>query len=240
MTTKYKTRAFVFKKNDKSEADRNFSVFTEDYGRLEILGRAIRKINSKLRAGIDMFYFSEIEFIEGKNNKTLTDATKIKIFDNISKNFKKIEIAYRIADTLDNFLKGQEKDHMLFGLLNELFEKLDSQQLTINNQQLIYYYFIWNFLSLQGYGSEVYNCASCQEKLNPYSIYFSNKEGGVICKKCLDKDKNAQKINSDIVKTLRIIIKKDWDTLLRLKIEQSSQQLLGKISESALTAFCPT
>ncbi|OGZ91767.1 MAG: hypothetical protein A2599_01815 [Candidatus Staskawiczbacteria bacterium RIFOXYD1_FULL_39_28] len=79
MTTKHRTRGFVFKKTDVAEADRIFSVVTEDFGRLEIRGKAIRKINSKLRAGVDLFCFSEIEFIQGKNNKTLTVEAKIDV-----------------------------------------------------------------------------------------------------------------------------------------------------------------
>ena len=82
MTTRYKTRAFVFKKNDVNESDRVFSVFTDDFGRLDIFAKAIRKNVSKLRSGIDIFFFSEIEFIQGKNRKTLTDAVLKDKFNN--------------------------------------------------------------------------------------------------------------------------------------------------------------
>lgn len=233
MTLKYKTKGFIFKKNDINESDRIFSVFTEDYGRLEIRGKAIRKINSKLRAGIDIFYISDIEFIQGKNYKTLTDACAIKKFKNVVCDFKTVN---QISETLDKFIKGQEKDEKIFSLLSEIFEKISDTK----KQDLIYYYFLWNFLSLQGYWSNSKNCISCQQKLNPYAVYFSGKEGGVICKKCLDKDNFAQKINSDIVKILRIILLKDWQTISKLKIESYSQKLLSEVSQNAINSFCPS
>ena len=68
MTVHYKTRALVFGKEDRLEADRIFSVFTREYGKLSIAGRGIRKITSKLRGGLDIFCVSDIEFIQGKNN----------------------------------------------------------------------------------------------------------------------------------------------------------------------------
>ena len=71
MTLKYKTKALVFKKTDRNESDRVFSVFTENFGRLDIFAKAIRKNVSKLRSGIDIFFISDIEFIQGKNRKTL-------------------------------------------------------------------------------------------------------------------------------------------------------------------------
>ena len=87
------------------------------------------------------------------------------------------------------------------------------------------------FFILQGYKSEVNVCAVCKDKFNPYNIYFSSKEGGVICKKCLRLDPKSQKINSDIVKILRLIFKKDWQTLSKLKVEKKSVDEFAQISE---------
>lgn len=43
MTVHYKTKGFVFKKNDANESNRIFSIFTADFGRLDIFAKAIRK-----------------------------------------------------------------------------------------------------------------------------------------------------------------------------------------------------
>jgi len=243
MTIKHKTCGFVFKKEDANESDRFFSVFTNDFGRLDIFAKAIRKNASKLRSGIDIFFISEIEFIQGKNKKTLTDASIIEKFDNIYQDLGKFKIANKIGEILDNVLKGEEKDEKIFTLLSEVIKKLSDQNYTkealVKNQSLIYYYFLWNTLSLLGYHCEVKKCASCHNKLIPYDIHFSSREGGVICRRCLYKDKFAQKINSDIVKILRIILSKDWQMLSKLKIESTSQKLLEDVSENAVHTFCP-
>lgn len=239
MATQYKTRAFVFKKSDRNEADQTFSVFTDEFGKVEIFAKAIRKINSKLRKDFDTFYFSEIEFIQGKNVKTLTDAAKIKKFGEILLNGQKLKVANQIANTIDNFIKGQEKDDKTFNLIEECFDKLNDKFINIKNYQLAYQYFFWNFISLQGYKIEVDSCAVCKSKLNPYNIYFSCKEGGIICKSCLTKDMSAKKINSDIAKILRLILKEDWQTVSRLKIEVPSEKILESISKSAVHTFCP-
>jgi len=249
MAIYYRTRGFVFKKNDRNESDRIFSVFTEDFGRLEITAKAVRKITSKLRAGIDMFSFSEIEFIHGKNSKTFIGAEKTENLKNLYRDFRKIEIAYRISGILDDFIKGEEKDRALFSLLNETFNKLNNFQFPCpagrqaGKFQLLFHYFFWNFMSLQGFHLEVGVCAVCLKKLNPYNIYFSAKEGGAICKNCVTLKKtcpeSCRRINSDVVKILRLILNKDWETICRLKVGQSSQALLENVFESALHAFSP-
>ena len=232
MAVHYRTNAIIFKKEDRSETDRAFAVFTYDFGRLDVYAKAIRKINSKLRAGIDIFYLSEIEFIRGKNNKTLTDAEPIEKNNNILQDFEKIKIAYQITNVLDKFIKGQQEDKEIWNLLVDTFKKLNVRQSVANNQQLLYYYFLWNFFSVLGYHPEISKCAVCHGKLNPYNIYFSDKEGGIICKKCLEADKEARKINSDVVKVLRLILIKDWKIISKLKIDLASQKMFETVTNS--------
>ncbi len=230
MTTHYKTRGLVFKKEDRSEADRVFTLFTSDFGRIELMGRGIRKMTSKLRSGIDLFSLSEIEFISSDHRNTLVDAVKIERFGGITRDLDKTDVASQASELMSQFIKGQEADPKIWGLLADFFAKLDSQPLTQKNYQVVYPYFFWNFISVLGYQPKLFQCALCEQSLNPDAIYFSHKEGGVVCAPCVVKDNEAKKIHQDIVKILRIILKKDWEILLKLKIGKDRQEGLRQIS----------
>src|SRR3989344_1336762 len=110
MFVHYRTRGIILDRKERGESDLLFTIYTKDFGRIEILGKAIRKIDSKLRPAADIFYFSEIEFIQGKTQKTLTDAILLEKFSEIQKDLKQRTLAYKISDTLANFIKGQEPD----------------------------------------------------------------------------------------------------------------------------------
>lgn len=235
MFVHYRTKGLILKKEDRGEANQLFTIYTKDFGKLEILGKAIRKISSKLRSGVENFYLSEIEFIQGKTYKTLTDAILIEKFENIRKSLKRLRIASKISEALDNLVKGQEPDEKIWQLLNETFNKLNNQQSTISNQQLIYYYFLWNFLSISGYKPELYRCVLCQKKLLPNGLHFSPKEGGIICQKCLEKENESVKIEPEIVKILRLILEKNWKVLSKLKIKKSHHKSLKIISDYYLS-----
>ena len=71
MTTRYKTQAIAFKKNDINESDRVFSVFTNNFGQLDVFAKAIRKITSKLRGGIDVFFYRKLSLYKAKARKHL-------------------------------------------------------------------------------------------------------------------------------------------------------------------------
>ena len=229
----YATRAFVFKKQDRAEADRVFSVFTRDFGKTEVFGKSIRAIASKLRGGMDIFYVSDIEFIQGKTKKTLTDAIALEKFSDIAKTPEKLEIAGKACGLLEDFIRGQECDPKIWDLVLDFFKKLDTLQLyNFTNFQLVSDYFFWNFISALGYAPQLFNCAACHQKLAPGLLYFSNKEGGVICQSCLKNHADALPINQDAIKLIRLFLKNDWDTLVKLKSNKSFQASLQSINEN--------
>jgi len=231
MTTRYSAKALVFKKTDINESDRVFSAFTEEFGRLDINAKAIRKIASKLKGGIDIFSLSEIEFIQGKNRKTLTDTVVAERFSEVKQNIEKLQTANNIAGLLDDFIKGEEKDINIFDLIKDVFYKLNDEKLNSKKSFLVYYYFLWNLLSVLGYHPEVSKCNECSQKLNQENIYFSNKIGGAICAECASLTSDAKKINSDIVKILRLFLQKNWQIISRLRIDLTSQKIFQEVSD---------
>ena len=198
MAIHYRTLGFCIKKIERGEADQVLTFYTKDYGKLAILGKAIRKITSKLRSGAGLFYLSEIEFIQGKNHKTLTDAILIDKFSNIRKSLKRLKIACQIAELLDSLVVKEEKDEQIWQLLQETLGKLNSLKKT----EVIYFYFFWHLVSLLGYEPEIQGCAV-----------------------------DGEKINCDVIKILRVILKKDWPILSRLKLEPVHLKLLKDVSE---------
>jgi len=244
MFVHYRTQGFILKKEDRGEADQLFTIYTKDFGKLEILGKAIRKISSKLRSGAELFYLSEIEFIQGKAHKTLTDAIVIEKHKNIRQNLEKLKVAYQIAGVLDELVSGQEKDEKIWELLNEVFEKLKIEN-SLNpallqkgggKLEIIYYYFLWNLLSILGYQIDLYHCLDCQKKLLPGKLYFK-PEPGIICEKCAGKVKYKKEISSDVIKILRLFLNKNWNTLSRLKITDVYEKSLKKISENYFSYY---
>ena len=239
MFVHYRTQGLVLKKENRGEADQLFTIYTKDFGRLEILGKAIRKISSKLRAGIDIFSLSEIEFIQGKTHRTLTDAIPIRKFENLKKDLNKLKIAYKISEVLNDLIKRPEPDLKIWRLINEVFQKLNNCPAFVIECSLIYYYFFWNLTSFLGYQPDLYHCALCQKKLRLERLYFNKKENGIICSDCFGRFKAGIEITPETIKILRIILKQNWPTLLKLKIEAQYLKELSLISKCYLLSICP-
>ncbi len=248
MFVHYRTHGLILKRENRGEADQLLTIFTKDFGKLEILAKAIRKIASKLRAGAGIFYLSEIEFIQGKTYKTLTDALAVNKFQNLRKDLKRLAISYKVSQLFDDLVRGQEKDNKIWQLFSEVFRRLDDLGFKISDLRLVYYYFFWNLLTILGYAPDFYHCVLCQKRLSSGQIYFSSGESGLICQSCLKsvksikEDKSSfppfvaarpiKEIETSIIKILRIILKKDWSILSKLKIEKSHLEMLAVFSKN--------
>jgi DNA repair protein RecO (recombination protein O) len=150
MFLNYRTQGLILKKEDRGEADRLFTIYTKDFGKLAILGRGIRKISSKLRGGAEVFYLSEIEFIQGKAQKTLTDAVLIESFNNLRQNLNRLKVAQLVAKAADSALVAPEADPKIWDLLCKVFKKINDSKAGPEDSKEIYKYFLANFKTCLG------------------------------------------------------------------------------------------
>lgn len=234
MFPKYLTEGFIFKKEDIGEADRIYSIYTRDFGKIEILGKGIRKISAKLRSAMELFSFSKVEFIKGKKGKRLTDAFLIERFSNIRNDLKRLKIAFKISKLLDSLIKGEEKDERILELILETFYKLNDYFFPENLKKTIFYYFFWNILNLLGYGPQVDICILCQRKVKTPPSFFSFKEKGFLCSNCGKKEKKEVKIERDSVKLIKIFLNRDLGILERIRIKKKILSDLKDFSEKYL------
>ena len=234
MLVLYRTHGFFVKKRDFGEADQQFTLYTKDFGKVQVIGRGIRKITSKLRQGAELFYLSEITFVQGKTYKTLVDAMPIEKFKNIRNDTERLEIVWRISDIVDTLIKGEEPDEQLWTLLSETLFRLHNLK---NCKQAVLYSFLWSMCALLGYRVDLYHCASCQKKLFPRDLYFNPGAGGILDTSCFAKIQEGKRISPDSIKILRMLLVRDWQVLPRLKIDKLHEQELESVSEQYL-AYC--
>jgi DNA repair protein RecO (recombination protein O) len=235
MFVHYRTRGIILKKVDRAENDQLFTIYTKDFGKIKILGRGIRKISSKLKSGAELFYLTEVEFIQGKIHKTLTDAILIDKFKNLRRNLARLNIASKITELLDKLIYDLQLEAKIWKLLLEVFQELNQPNFKTTHLKLIYYYFFWRLISILGYSPELFQCVMCAKKLKPQKLYFNFQEGGINCQNCFEKEKKGYKVIPEIVKVIRILIVKEWSAVSRIKIEEKHLKSLEVISRDYLS-----
>jgi len=233
MFLKEKSNAIVLGREDYGEADQKVILLTDCFGKISAVANGEKKILSKLRAGLSLFNWSEIELIFGRNLPIITMARPRNCFVNLSHNWQKFVIAQKMAQDIDILIPRDLAENDIWLLSLGAFHALNS----INGHyQRLYYYFLWTLLSVSGYEIDLYRCARCGQKLPPDSFLVA--EEGIICNSCLSDKDYFEIISPNTIKILRIIARKDKNILSRIQMSTDDRENLKKISQFFLESNC--
>ena len=139
-----KTEAIILKKADLGEVDQLLTIYSKEFGKIQVLAKGTKKLESKLRCHIEPFSYSHLILIEGKSFRIVKDAILMDQFLPMRKDLEKIKIIYQIAKLVDELIVGEEKDEEIWNLLISAFR---DRELNVKNFQD-------NLLKLLGYDPE--------------------------------------------------------------------------------------
>lgn len=120
----YRTKGFIIKKNDFKEGDEMITVYSEEFGKIDLVSRGAKKILAKLSPFLQLFNLVNLEFIEGKNFKTVTAAENINNFNHEKKNLFKLEILEKTSRLVDKLVIAPQKDEELWEFLLNFYSAI--------------------------------------------------------------------------------------------------------------------
>ena len=225
MFFRYRTEGVVIYKKNIGDFDRVLTVYTKEFGKLRLFAKSIRKSTSKLRSGAEPFSLVEIEFINGKTKKTLTDIKTINPYLRINRELGKTSIGDKIFNDIDKTIKDEERDSRVWNLVKRVLLSIDSDDMDFYT----YHLFFWELITILGYGPQLYCCSECSGPVIPGELALSSVSGGLVCGACYS-DKTSFPVTDDVVKIIRIILK-DKKKFKKIKIDESTRKSLWIISE---------
>lgn len=234
MAEKFKTLAFCLKEDNIGEADKSFVLYTEKFGKIKLIGKGIRKINSKLRQNIKFFSLLRVEFVEGKYFKKLTGAEVIKEYKEIKKDLTKLKIVYFFADVLDNLEKEENREIKIWNLLCDFFRELNyctseedenKKKEKSTKQELscleVYLYFLIHLISFLGYLPNLVTCSNCHRKFSSFA-YFLLEKKEFVCQRCFLKEQGEKfcKISIEVLEAIKKLFNSNLKEFKNIKFKR--------------------
>jgi DNA repair protein RecO (recombination protein O) len=149
MFTHYRTQGVILKKSGRGEADQFLVAYTKEFGRVEIVAKSVRKIASKLRPAVEFPAIVELEFIQGKTCKTLTDAVILIPLKQARRDARRWEAMNRFAGLAEALIKDQQEDPAVWELVRAAMIALDAAG--SKNQGSVYHHYVWHLFTLLGW-----------------------------------------------------------------------------------------
>lgn len=226
----YRTEVIVLKRRDYGEADRLLTVFTPSHGKLVLLGKGVRKTQSRKAGHVELFTHSTLLVAKARTWDLVTQAEMIEPYLALRENLLRTSYAYYVAELLDGFTQEQDAHPLMFTLLRETLTRLTAEPETALPVAVRFYEL--HLLALAGYQPQLFRCVECETELEPVTNYFSAADGGVFCPRHGEGRIGAEPLPLPVFKALRFMQTREWPQVAALSLSAGLQADVERLLQS--------
>jgi DNA repair protein RecO (recombination protein O) len=234
MSETFNTKALVLNRFIYREYDSRVTVYTVEFGKIDLLARGTQRVGSKLAAHIEPLSLIDLMIVKGKNTDYIGSSIISDAYANIKSDLDKLPAAGTALAAFNRLVKHEVKDEELLHLLLEFLEILDQKP-----KQADWLLAAWSlkFLTALGYQPELYQCLSCKQKLEPNSNHFSVMKGGIFCANCARAEQNLEMIDESSIKMLRLVLTHSLADLANLKADNKNFDRVNSLVKNLLNFY---
>lgn len=123
----YKTLGIIIKRIDFGEADRILTVLTKNQGKIKIVAKGVRKINSRRAPHVELLNLSILTIHEG-SMPILTEAETIEHFSLLKCDLNKAGLSFYVCELLDGLLPEHQENRVAFALTQTVLTRLETAE----------------------------------------------------------------------------------------------------------------
>src|SRR3989338_5089844 len=228
-----KSEGIVLRRQELRETSLILTFYTKDFGKIKGILRGVRGYRSQCGGGaLEIFAYDEIVFYERKKSDiyTVSQCDLLDFFNPVRESLDRLAYATYIVELLDSVTSLSDKNVEVFGLLLNSLRLLSGE----SSARRVARIFEIKLLHLLGLMPSLELCASCGKKLDlGVSAKFSLMHGGLICKNCLEADRDARPIMAGTARFITHIRSLPFEKVARIKVATT----VGKELEVILRKF---
>ena len=199
----YRDEVVVLRTHKLGEADRIVTCLSKSHGQIRAVAKGVRRTASKFGARLEPFMVADVQFYEGRNLDTVTQAETLSSYGaSIVDDYTVYTAATAMVETAER-LTGEmatpQQYLLLLGALRSLANR-EHQATHILDSYLL------RALSIAGWAPNFETCARCG-KPGAHQA-FVIQVGGVVCPEC--KPMGAALINEETSKLLGALLAGEW------------------------------
>lgn len=229
----YRYSAIILEKRDIGEADRIYTIYTREAGKIQAKAVGVRKQNAKLAGALENFTLADITIVKKNGTGKITSSIVENNFSNIKSNLEIITAVFEVIEIFSRLVGTGERDEKNFSLLKDYLEAVSAAS-GKDKIEIISLGFVFQLLALSGYKIEVGRCANCGADLKSISNFFSAEQGGIICQNCASSLKNVLPISVNAIKLARLFLVSSLRSLAKLKVSEKEIRELKLVSRAFL------
>lgn len=223
----------ILSKKNVGEADRIYTIYTREAGKIQAKAAGVRKQNAKLAGALENFTLADITVVKKNGTGKITSSIVENNFPNIKSNLDTITSVFETIGIFNELVKAGEGDEKIFNLLKDYLEVANAVS-SKDKIKIISLGFVFQLFDLSGYKIEVGRCANCRAELKSAPNFFSAEQGGIICQNCASSSKNILPTSVNAIKLARLFLANNLKLLAKLKAGEKEIRELKLVSRTFL------
>ena len=147
----YQTDGWILGGVNVGEANRFLDLFTSELGLVRAMAQGVRKLNSKLRYGLQDYFFVRVSLVRGRDFWRIMNVERLNDFNWIYKDREIFRMICRIFSLLRRLVIGEGNDAVIFEDINLAIKLIDENDLSRDEKRAIEVILVFRILQRLGY-----------------------------------------------------------------------------------------
>lgn len=230
----------VVKELPLNDNDKLLTIITGKRGKMVVLAKGIKAVNSKRGAGAQLFCYSEFCFVK-RDDKLWLDAIEVKdTFSELADDIEAVALAsYFCEVACEVCVEENDETEMHRLLLNCIYALA---RLKNKPKWIIKAAFELQAMCIQGFAPNFDSCALCggEMKTLPKNIIFELMQGGFVCDKCngsetFELSKDGYAVSRDTYEAIKYVCTSSQSKMLSFILPDLVRKEFSKICEQYIT-----
>jgi DNA repair protein RecO (recombination protein O) len=224
------TKALVLRVTDYNDRDSLLTLLTDEYGKLTVKARGLRRKNSPLIAPCQLLAYAEFTLFENKGFYTINEAASIELFQGLRRDLTRLSLGTYFAQAAELIAQEDMPNPELLSLVLNCLFALTGLGLPEDQVKAV---FELRAACIAGYEPDLGGCHICGSQEN---LLFDLSGGALLCDRHRGQGSGIRlPVNPGTVDAMRYIAYCDSKKLFSFSVGQESLSQLASVTEAYLT-----
>ena len=219
----FKVEGFILNTTDFGDANRVVTIYTKNFGKIEVNAYGCRRAKNFLSGVIQMFNKICAEIKKGSQVDSIHDADILEFYPNLTADIEKLTYASIFFEIVNKMILPKIADVRIYNLLENFLPVINKK-----NPQIAALIAIAQFMEFTGFQLNFKNCVRCGKIIEDFAS-LNLTEGGAICENCT----HGAIIGFNYQKNLRLTFEKflnfDWKSETQINFSKNQIYSAEKI-----------
>ena len=206
----YTVEAVVLRTDDFGDANRVVTLFTKEFGKIEVNAYGCRRSRSPLSGALQMFNHITANLSRGTKVDTIREADIINFYDTLTADLERLAYASFLFEIVNRMTLPRQRELETFKLLIKSLPVMSRR-----NPRIAALIGACQFMETTGVQLNFIQCVHCGKEISGDAA-ISLLDGGAVCMNCIDAAQDCRPYPAGLRRTFETMLGFDWRDTTKL------------------------